>query len=199
MFILLAQSEAVQSQTLETLNNVLKAGVIGLAVFALVALILGLFLGGKIISQLLALLNRVTSALEKLSDQAEAQSGLMGEIGVGLRDNKASVDEMKKQIRINTKVSKDYMKATNSNISILNRALVKAETFFTQRIEEIEKLLQRNHAELLTALNKPTPEAQLKVERTTNDGTTVTTTASVAAVPPSSDLLEAKTESEKPP
>lgn len=183
--ILAAQNDQLTEQTVESLTNILKAGVIGIAVFAIFALVLGIIFGGKIINRLLDIFNRVTASLEKLSEQAEAQNTLVGELGVNMRESKEATRKMTRQIQINTKVTKDYFSAETSRLEILTRGFSAADQHFRQRIRDVEALIQQKHTEVMTALAASKPQT--------------TTTIVMPPTPEKSDLLEAKQEEEKPP
>lgn len=158
--IFLAQTEAaLADKALDKMTDLVQGGVVSIAIIALFALIVLVYFGGKIVTRLLDFLNRVTTAIEhmnaalaKLTDQAEAQSTLMGEIGASLRENKDSVDEMKRQVKLNTKVTRDYLSALTSSMAVLNRGFTRAEIFFKQRIEAVEKLIEKLHAEMMSAI-----------------------------------------------
>lgn len=190
LIMLAAQTDKIASQTLDTLTDLAKAGVIGVAIFAILAVILIIYFGGKIINRLLDFLNRVTQALEKLSDQAEAQNTLVGELAVSMKDNKESVEKVVKQIRINTKVTKDYFMAETSRLEIITRGFNAADIHFRQRIRDVEALIHQTHTEAMAAL------AAMKPQTST---TIVLPTQTEPTAIEKTDLLEAKTESEKPP
>lgn len=150
--IVLAQADKVAEKTLDTITNLVQGGVVGIAIIAIIALIIIIYVGGKIVTQLLGLLNRVTQSLEKLSEQAEAQSTLIGELAVNMHESKVATQKMTRQIQINTKVTKDYFSAETSRLEILTRGFNAADLHFRQRIRDIEALIRQTHTEAMTAL-----------------------------------------------
>lgn len=166
--ILLAQTD-IAEKALDTASQAIQAGVLGLAVMLTFVLIIVVIFGGRIVTKMLDFISRVTAAIErmdkaidKVSDQSEAQSTVLGELSTNIHESKTSMDTMTRGVKINTKVTSDSFKASAQSLSILNRGLERTETYFKGRADAIERQMQLNHQETLSAIAniKSTPQPE---------------------------------------
>ncbi len=163
----LAQTE-LATKALDTVAQAIQGGLVGVLIVLAIVLGVVVFFGGRIVMQMLAFISRVTTAIEsmdkaldKVSDQTESQKTILAELAVTMSASKTSMDNVADEVRTNTKATVDIYKESAQSASILNRGLVRAEVFFKQRVDEIEKLLNRHHTEVMDAVAKiqPAPAA----------------------------------------
>lgn len=165
LIILALQSEEIQSKALDTVTQLVQGGVTAIAIVLGIAILVLVVFGGRILTQMLAFISRVTAAIEsmdkaveKVSDQSATQSTVLAELAVNLSESKKSTDTMTSEIRVNTKATLDYLKASTSGMEILNRGLQRTETFFKGRIDGIEALLLAHHNAQMAAIAEVKPQ-----------------------------------------
>lgn len=168
LIILAAQSEELQSKALDTVTQLVQGGVTAIAIVLVIAILVLVVFGGRIITQMLAFISRVTAAIEsmdkaveKVSDQSAAQSTVLAELAVNLRESKQSSDAVVAEVKLNTKATVDFLHASSSGMNILNRSLLRTETFFKDRINGIESLLIAHHSAILAAIAEASHSAAM--------------------------------------